>query len=50
MSEEKKLIRECLDWLIEFQVTSNLNDCAWEELGNLIDRCHDTIKSKERKD
>lgn len=43
MTEEQKLIRECLDWLIEFQVTTKLNDYAWEELGNLIERCHDVV-------
>lgn len=49
MTNEQKLIRECLDWLIEFQVTANLNDSAWEKLGDLIDRCHDVVKINENK-
>lgn len=47
MTKEQKLIRECLDWLIDFQATSNLNDSAWERLGDLIDRCHDVVKENE---
>lgn len=47
MTEEQKLIRECLDWLIEFQVTAKLNDYAWESLGDLIDRCVDVVKTDE---
>jgi hypothetical protein len=43
MTNEQKLIRECLNWLIDFQVTANLNDIAWESLGDLIERCHDVV-------
>ena len=47
MTNEQKLIRECLDWLIDFQVTANLNDNAWERLGDLIDRCDNALKTNE---
>ena len=47
MTNEQKLIRECLDWLIDFQVTANLNDNAWERLGDLIDRCGNALKTNE---
>jgi hypothetical protein len=47
MTNEQKLIRECLDWLIDFQVTANLNDAAWERLGDLIERCYDVVKTNE---
>ena len=50
MTKEQKLIRECLDWLIDFQVTANLNDTAWERLGDLIDRCHDVTGPAKPKD
>ena len=48
MTNEQKLIRECLDWLIDFQVTANLNDNAWESLGDLIERCHDALRTNEK--
>jgi hypothetical protein len=47
VTNEQKLIRECLDWLIDFQVTANLNDNAWERLGDLIDRCDNALKTNE---
>lgn len=40
----RDLCEEQLKWLIELQVTSNLNDDAFDELGNLIDRCHDALR------
>lgn len=43
----QKLIEECLYWLIEFQATTKLNDNAWEELGNLIERCYDVVKTDD---
>lgn len=49
MTNEQKLIRECLDWLIDFQVTANLNDNAWERLGDLIDRCGNALKTNDGK-
>ena len=43
MTNEQKLIRECLDWLIEFEVTAKLNDIAEDLLADLIERCHDVV-------
>jgi hypothetical protein len=43
MTNEQKLIRECLDWLVEFHSSSKLNDIAEELLGDLIERCHDVV-------
>jgi len=47
MTNEQKLIRECLDWLVDFQVTANLNN-AWEKLRDLIDRFYDAIRTNEK--
>lgn len=47
MTNEQKLLEECLYWLVEFQVTGNLNDDAWESLGDLIERCCDAVKTDE---
>jgi hypothetical protein len=47
MTNEQKLLEECLYWLVEFQATANLNDDAWESLGDLIDRCYDAVKTNE---
>jgi hypothetical protein len=38
MTNEQKLIRECLDWLVEFHSSSKLNDIAEELLGDLIEQ------------
>ena len=48
MTNEQKLIRECLDWLVDFQVTANLNNNAWEKLRDLIDRFYDAIRTNEK--
>lgn len=48
MTDEQKLLEECLYWLVDFQVTADLNDNAWERLGDLIDRCYDAIRTNEK--
>lgn len=40
----RDLCEEQLKWLIELQVTSNLNDDSFDKLGNLMDRCHDALR------
>ena len=47
MTDEQKLLEECLYWLVEFQATVKLNDDAWESLGDLIERCYDVVKTDD---